>query len=310
MIEIRKDPISNNTVIINEERQFYKVKKKKDSFKEDNCIFCKGKENETTETLFELKEKHGWTIRVFQNKFPVLKLQKFKGITSDFYESWKGHGNSEVIVLTEKHNECPYDFSISKWFDILKVFKSRLEFNENFEEIKYCLLFINFGKNSGASIPHAHAQLISFPIIPDNILTECNSFSENKCCELIKKELKSNRLVFKNKDFIIFTNYASRFPFETHIYSRKHIGSIKELSSETLYSLSESINQLMTAYKKTFNQIDFNMVFHNAPIGKNYHFHIEIYPQLNKFASVEYGTGIIVNTYKPESCARILRGNI
>jgi UDPglucose--hexose-1-phosphate uridylyltransferase len=54
--------------------------------------------------------------------------------------------------------------------------------------------------------------------------------------------------------------------------------------------------------------LDFNLVVHNAPRNSDYHFHIEFYPKLSKFAGVELGTDISVNTVSPETSAKKLRG--
>jgi len=124
---------------------------------------------------------------------------------------------------------------------------------------------------------------------------------------MIEKELKSNRLIFKNKDFIVFSNYAGRFPFEIHIYPFRHVKSLAVLTDDCIHSLAEALMIAMKAYKSVLKEIDYNMVLHTAPKGKDYHFHIEIYPQINRFGSVEYGTDVNINTVSPETSAKMLR---
>ncbi|MBN1923786.1 MAG: hypothetical protein JW791_03430 [Nanoarchaeota archaeon] len=310
MIEIREDLISKRKVIINETRSLRPHNiQEPDSKKRDRvCVFCPGNEQKTPPELSRTGTEKKWTIRVFPNKYPILTLQRYKQLKNNSFKSWKGHGNNEVIVLTPDNEENPFNFSLSKWFEIIKMYQERISHNFMPQEIKYVLLFHNQGPKSGASISHAHSQLASFPFIPDVIRKEAGSCSKKLCCEMISYELKQNRLVFKNKDFIVFCNYASRFPFETHIYPVKHVKSITLLSDELVHSLSEVLLRLMKVFKKVFGGLDYNFVIHDAPKNKDYHFHIEFYPQILKFAGVEYGADVNVNNISPETAAKILRG--
>lgn len=290
MIEIREDIISKRKVVINEIRELrpssliLKLENKTNS-----CVFCKGNENKTPEEISRYGTKD-WKIRVFPNKYPVFE------------------NNSEVIVLTPKHDITPFNFSIKKWHEIFNMYIERIKDNIKKEKTKYVLLLHNHGGASGASIYHSHSQLINFPIIPNIINQESKSCSKELCCEMVKRESKSKRLVYSNNDFIIFTNYASRFPYETHIYPRKHFKSITELKSENIYSLSEAMFSLMKSYNKLFKDLSFNFVIHEKPKGKNYHFHIEFYPRLKIDAGVEYGTNISINGVSPETAAKNLKG--
>ncbi len=312
MIQIREDLISKRKVIINETRRLrppaIEEEGKKKKKKRVLCVFCPGNEHKTPLELSRTGTDKKWSIRVFQNKYPILSLQRYKQLKNGLNKSWKGHGNNEVIVLTPDNYETPFEFNTKKWFEVLKMYQERISQNFLPQEIKHVLLLHNQGPKSGATIGHSHSQLISFPFIPDVIRKEVKSCGEKLCCKMINQELKSNRLVFKNKDFIVFANFASRFPFETHLYPRKHVKSITELSDELIHSLAETIHSLMQVYSKEFKKLDYNFVIHNAPKSSDYHFHIEFYPQINKFAGVEYGVGVNVNNVSPETAAKVLRG--
>lgn len=309
MIEIREDLISKKRVVINDMRAFRPHDIKTTSFEnKKKCVFCPGNEKLTPPELDRDGDDTNWNIRVFNNKFPILTLTKEKNLSKGLNNAWKGHGNNEVIVLTQKHEEHPVNFNSKKWFQVLKMYRKRIEVNKKMKGVNYVLLFHNQGGKAGASIKHTHSQLLSFPLTPRVIKTESESCKAKFCCRMIKDELKKNRLVKKNKDFIVFSNYASRFPYETHLYPLKHFNSFTDLTDDLLYSLSEIFHSLMKAYNKLFNEFDFNFVIHDAPKkNKDYHFHIEFYPKFNKFAGVELGTGIVVNTVSPETAAKKLR---
>ncbi len=310
MIEIREDPITKDKVIINETRNFRPKKYEKEKVKgkeKKECFFCRSNEKLTPPTIY--RDKKEWTIRSFENKFPILNLQKFKQLKKGFYNSWKGHGFSEVFVTTQKHNEYVFDFSASKWADIIYALNDRVEELEKLEDIKYVLVFHNHGKEGGASIKHSHFQILAMPIIPPVIKKESEVIKDKKCgfCKLVNKELSENRIVFKNEDFVAFTNYASKFPYEVHIYSIEHIKNLQSLDEEQIFQLSECLNKVFNGYKKIFNNLSINSCFHISPKNKNFHMHIEIYPRINKFAGVELGAEVYVNTKSPEKAAKELR---
>ncbi|VVB75683.1 Uncharacterised protein [Candidatus Tiddalikarchaeum anstoanum] len=307
MIEIRVDPLSKYNVIINETRAFRPEEYVENKIKTTNCLFCAGNENLTPPEISRVGTSKIWSVRVIPNKFPILTLQKFKELSEGVFESYKGHGNNEIIILTPNDDEHTISFPIKKWFECLKVYKERFEANSKLEEVEYVLIFHNEGSKAGASIKHSHSQVVALPFIPHIILNEAEGCSNQVCCNMINEELKSNRLVFKNNDFVVFTNFASRFPYETHIYPLMHTRSISNMTDDVLYKLAEALSVVMKAYSKLFKNMDFNFVLHNAPKNLEYHFHIEIYPQFNKYAGLEYGTGVIVNDVSPENSGPKLR---
>ncbi len=280
---MRIDPISKREVIISEIRA-----KRPDEFnekehtKKDICVFCPGNEDKTPAELYRVGNKV-WRIRVFPNKFPITECH-------------------EVIVLCRDHKD-PLTFSSKKWEEVFQTYKER--FSANKCNNKYILIFHNNGAKAGASISHPHSQLVGFDFIPDIIKKESESCKEKLCCEMIKKESRSKKKIYSNKEFIAFTNYASRFPYEVHIYPKKHIKSIDEVKDMGL--LAEVMEKVMKAYKRLFKSLDFNFVLHNAPKEMDYHFHIEIYPRIKSDAGVEYGTDVGVNIVKPETAANYLK---
>src|SRR5439155_3913622 len=75
---------------------------------------------------------------------------------------------------------------------------------------KYILLFKNHGEAAGASLEHAHSQLIALPILPINVVQELEGAKQyflykERCvfCDIIRQEMDSGtRVVAENENFL------------------------------------------------------------------------------------------------------------
>ncbi len=56
--------------------------------------------------------------------------------------------------------------------DVLWTFRDRILDLKKDRRFKYILLFKNHGEAAGASLEHAHSQLIALPILPINVAQE------------------------------------------------------------------------------------------------------------------------------------------
>jgi UDPglucose--hexose-1-phosphate uridylyltransferase len=337
MTELRKDPIIDNWVIISTERGRrpldYKIKKEEK--KNNSCVFCEGNESETPPEIFAFRKKGtrdnspGWKVRVVSNKYPALKMEGKEVSMEKAGMFWKmdGLGVHEVIIETPHHHKNFDHLSISNIVLILKTYRQRyLDLSED-KRIKYILIFKNYGINGGASLEHAHSQLIGTPIIPQRIKEELNGAKEyfnlnGRCifCDYIKQEVKSkDRLIKETEKYVALSPFAARFPFETWILPKCHHARYEETSDNDMLNLARIMKEILFEINKKLNNPPYNFLIHTAPsqefstsgeypdLDKKYHWHIEIIPRLTKIAGFEWGTGFYINTTSPEEATRILR---
>jgi UDPglucose--hexose-1-phosphate uridylyltransferase len=122
---------------------------------------------------------------------------------------------------------------------------------------------------------------------------------------------EKDRLVTQNVDFIAFTPYASRFPFETWVLPRRHFSHYETISDDMLESLANIFLEVLGKLDKALNYPSFNFILHTSPLTADqidyYHWHFEIMPVLTKVAGFEWGTGFFINPTSPEQAAAYLR---
>jgi len=307
MNELRKDYLLDRWVLIAANRskrpQDFMVKKKPKE-KPKICFFCPGNEHLTPQELDRISKGKGWIVRAFQNMYPATSL--------DFP---RAYGSHEVIVETDDHDKNLQDLEVSHIQKILEMYCRRIEANRKVKRINFVLIFKNHGEEAGTSLIHEHTQLISTEKIPTLIENEVKEYSKyaakNKSCaycDIIKEEMRSERKVYENEHIACFVPYASRFPFETWIFPKKHAKNLTDLSDKEKYSLAESLKILLKKLDAKFNDPPYNFYLHPAPFNaKDFHFHIEICPRLTRLAGFELGTDVVINIMPPEVAANELR---
>ena len=329
MPELRKDPIIGRWVIISTERGkrphgFSSVQARSDAAM---CPFCPGNENYTPPEIMAYRQpqtvpnKPGWKVRVISNKYPALKIEgNLDRAAKGLYDQMNGIGAHEVIIETADHSRDIVDLSDEEIRDILWAYRERMLDLQRDGRFKYILVFKNHGEAAGASLEHAHSQLIATPIIPKRVTEELDgarqyfAFKE-RCifCDIIRQEIMEFERIVKDYDaFISFQPFASRFPFETWIIPKPHQSSFLEMSDAEYLALAGALKDTLLRLKIALNDPAFNFVLHTRPISAEsheyFHWHVEIMPKITKMAGFEWGSGFYINPTSPEEAAAFLRG--
>jgi len=253
-----------------------------------SCPFCKGSEHATPPTRFALPDAKNWSTRVFENAFPALKPQgRFEKIPGPAF------GEHEVIVETPSHGELFQDFGEGHLRMVFKTYVERMKKLRERKGVERVLLMKNHGLAGGASIPHEHAQLFSFPFKPPLLSNEewfYASFktAKGKCyyCSFASTQPK----VWENSFAAVVAPEFGRFGYELWVIPKKHVSRLEDLSVSEGVLLLKAIQQCV---KKTYAIADsYNFVFHETG-----HLHVEFYPRKSVWAGVELGAGVIINSH-------------
>src|SRR5262245_53516426 len=232
MTELRHDPLSRRWVIIAGERA-----NRPNDFelivrplaRPDPCPFCEGNEELTPPEIAARRgpgshpDGPGWRVRVVPNRYPALAIEgrpDRRGV--GVYDRMHGIGAHEVIVESPDHGLELADQPREHAVRIVRVWRDRLVDLMRDTRFKYVLIFKNCGAAAGATLSHPHGQIIATPVTPREVAIELEASRahhdlKERCmyCDLLQQELEdARRIVSVNEDFVAFTPYASRFPFE------------------------------------------------------------------------------------------------
>ena len=336
MPELRKDPIIGRWVIISTERgkrphDFKKIEEPADD--PNTCPFCAGKEKDTPQEVLTIPQNSennpNWQVRVVPSISPFLRADSElwrKGI--GVFDLIGARGYHEVVIETPQHIANMADLEP---FQIEAVFSAYIQRTKELEkdtEIKYVLIFKNYGyKAGGSKIKHARSQIIATPVNLKRVKEELEGARRyydyhERCifCDIIRQELEDGRRVVLEEDGIVaITPFAPRFPFELWIMPKRHSPDFSSLSEEEKHHLAVVLKKVLTKLKTLLNDPPYNYVIHTAPfrrehkgywttIEDDYHWHIEIIPRLTQVAGFEWGTGFYICPVPPEDAAKYLRG--
>ncbi len=337
MSEIRYDRLHDTHVIIAPER----LHRPDCNFAEpevkvidEHCPFCEGHESMTPPEIFanrtpdSFKDETGWQTRVVPNLYKAVQIEVPHQHHYGLFEHWEGFGAHEVIIDTPEHHTLMTQWSehaVATW---LKTLRARVADLRRDHRIAHISLFKNQGKLAGSTQPHAHTQLIGLPIIPkaerEGYLRSFEHYKHHANALLASvvehEEEEGKRLVARTENFTAFCPYASAYPFEVMISSKKALGQIDTLSDRTILELAPLLLSTLKKLKSQLGCFDFNLIVATPPLqeGTVEHdllarvddacrFYIRIMPRIYQYGGFEVGTGVMINPVAPEIAAKMLR---
>ena len=335
MPELRRGPITDRWVIIAPERAKRPTDYRINPPRRDDpsrCPFCPGHEHMTPPELYRVSDgSGGWKVRVVPNKFPALTSYPELGREAvvGFFDKMKGVGAHEVVIETPDHDKDLADLPLDHVVRVVETYVVRLRELMKNPWHRYVLLFKNHGPQAGASLSHAHSQIIATPVTPKDVRDRLEAAREyyarkERCvfCDMLLAELKvGERIVEEMDGYIVWTPFDSRFPFEVHIYPRYHLHDFTAMTPEQIQGFARVLKRTLGKLKALLGDPPFNFVLQNAPnpvprpgrpdywatLQYDYHWHLEIIPRLTQVAGFEWGTGFYINPMPPEEAARYLR---
>jgi UDPglucose--hexose-1-phosphate uridylyltransferase len=339
MSELRKDPIVDRWVIIAKNRAERPLELTEGAAARTTaveCPFCEGREGETTAEVFALRaegtsaNQPGWRVRVVTNKYPALLPDagafspSAELLAHPLLPSQPALGAHEVVIESPRHLVGTGDLTEEELTEVLLVYGERLRALRALHRYVQPIVFKNVGAAAGASIEHAHSQIMALPLVPREIAAELAAASRyhranRQCiyCQLVSDELSSGqRLVIPAANsggarFVALSAYAARCPFETWVLPAEHQSDFETLSTADARELAAVVRAVATKTDAALDRPAYNYIIHTSPFdtfeNDHYHWHIEIIPRVTKTAGFEWGTGLAINPVPPEEAAAIMR---
>ncbi len=116
-----------------------------------------------------------WLVRVIPNLYPAFSPPKQpedsrKIVKSDYL--WDAVGHHEVVIESPNHDEDPADAELPQLELVINAYIDRFKELSAKPYVKYVSIFRNHGLEAGASLSHAHSQIIATPMVPTTIHEE------------------------------------------------------------------------------------------------------------------------------------------
>ncbi|MDX9753546.1 MAG: hypothetical protein RBU29_06265 [bacterium] len=267
------------------------------------------------------------TVRVIANQFALYRVEgsedrEGKGM----YDLMRNVGAHEIIIESRRHEDTLVSMSPHQYAITLQAIQERIRDLINDVRLKSFSVFREWECRNGGQPMHPHSQLIASSIIPLGLKNELDSAWEyydykERClfCDMIQQELADqDRVVKETEDFLSYCPFASRHPFEVHLFPRRHAAWFSEEPLNRLPGLAAMIRDVAARLEQAIPGWRVLMVLHTAPpmekrhrqlhrVGHFYHWHIEFLPIAPGFLDWYARTGTHVECTPPEEAAAFLR---
>jgi UDPglucose--hexose-1-phosphate uridylyltransferase len=263
-----------------------------------------------------------YDVHLYPNDFPAFQLDSppFDS-RPGLFRTTGARGVCDVVIYHPDHNLLPSQMPVEHWRLVVDLWTRRFRELEALPEIQYIFIFENTGEAIGVTMPHPHGQIYAFPFIPPLADRELAAASESDgClyCKILAAEAgDGRRVVTQNGSFVGFVPFFARWPAEMQIYSRRHFGTLKDLTDMEASDLASIISVVRRKYDCLFGfPMPLMMMLRQSPAkGEHpyFHFHVEFCPiqrsatKLKYLAGVESGLGTFLNDTEAEERAAALR---
>ena len=283
----------------------------------EGCPFCPGSG----------RVPDNYDVYIYPNDFPAFSIPAPEpAIKSDnFYRVGRSHGKCDVVLYHPDHHTSLAQLSLDHLVKLVRLWRQRFVELKATPGIRYVLVFENKGAVIGVTMPHPHGQIYAFPFVPPRLERElavarAHHRARGRClyCDILRKERRDGRrIIAENEAFTAFIPFYARWPYEVHIFSRRHLGTIDQFRPAEEQALAEILKWVTMKYDNLFQfSFPYMMLLHQAPTRGRFpyfHFHIEFYPphrskdKLKYLAGVETGAGSFLNDSLAEQKAAELR---
>ena len=297
--EIRWNPLIGGWVIVagHREKRPWRPTEKGEK---PACPFCPGAP--------ETAPYGDWDVLVLPNKYPALVPDPSPPSPVDvdgIYNVMPAMGYCRVLIETPKHTGDLHDLSLEHMVKVVEKYREEYIKLSKIDFVSYVAIFRNKGKEIGVSLIHPHSQIYALPFIPPRIQVELKNFKkfynkEKRCllCRIIESEKKlGKRIIYENEGFIVIHPYYAMWPYELHVYPKRHVTGIDMLDNDEIKQLADALRMTTAIYENLYDRdMPYMMVMHNRPSEPEdysyYHFHIEFYQPYREKDKLKYRAGI------------------
>jgi len=188
------------------------------------------------------------------------------------------------------------------------------------------MIFENSGESIGQTQYHPHGQAFGISVIPPLLEREfetvLQSDKEGLGCPFCSVRAELSESVYEvvaNSTWQAFLPPFVRYPYETHLYSRRHVANLAHVNDKELSDLAELLLQVVQGfnalYDGTMAPMPYLLGIHQLADSR-FHLHVEILAigrapgKLKYTASSESLWGLWINDSSPVQKASELRDAI
>jgi UDPglucose--hexose-1-phosphate uridylyltransferase len=297
--ELRHDPLQDEWVVMASHRQ-----DRTHLPPADQCPLCPSGPGRLTEI-----PAGDYDVAVFENRFPSLGPDV---------------GRCEVVCFTADHGASFAQLTPERLATVGAAWVDRIRILSRLPGVEYVFCFENRGEEIGVTLHHPHGQIYAYPFVPPRVRRELASAARWRAerggclfCAVLDRELADGaRVVAATGGFAAFVPAAARWPFEVHIYPRRHVPDLPALDPDERAELLALQAEVLGRFDRLFDRpTPYVMSIAQAPVstGRDLaHLRMEAFSvrrsagKLKHLAGSESAAGTFISDVLPEHAAELL----
>lgn len=323
--EIRWDPMLDQWVVIASHRQGRTFLPPA-----DECPLDASRDGRQTEIPAD-----DYEVVVFENRFPSLATGAVLGPDPDdlddadpLFTRRAGVGRCEVVCFTSDHSASFSSLSPQRVGTVIDAWIDRTEELNALPDVEQVFVFENRGEEIGVTLAHPHGQIYGYPFVPprmrranDSARRHLERTGECLHCALLAAERAAGVRIVRETDlFTVVVPHAARWPYEAHVYARRHTPDLPSLTAEERGELAAVYLDLLGRFDALFpTPTPYIAGWMQAPARTDRelaHLHAQVFSvrraagKLKYLAGSESAAGVWINDISPERAAAQLRGDV
>lgn len=229
-------------------------------------------------------------------------------------------GECLVLIYSADHDRTFADLSPD---EVLRVVGLWQDVYADLAQRYACVMsWETSGEVIGQTQRHPHGQTYGVAVVPPVLARELASVEHAAAtgagcpfCRVLAEEEGGPRVVATTAHWLAFVPPYARYPYEVHVYPRRHMSAIGGLArgGAAARELAALLPRLVRAYNRAFQApMPYMLALHQLA-DERFHLHIELLPvgrapgKLKLAASSEMAWGFWLNDSLPEAQAEELR---
>ena len=223
------------------------------------CPFCPGNESQTTPEIFRLTRDEmpqwtgdgtvrgsGWIVRVINNLFPRIPAE----LTGDRNESYVVIEDPRHFVEAPRsHTDLAYTGVLGEEQFVKLIATDARVMLHAFQnrEVKAIAVRKNQGRESGASQPHVHQQIIGSPRPLPAVAQEASAARETPGLfnEMIDLFDRLELIIANQHGVVTYASPIGLFPRSYDVVMPKHLGLLTDLDERQLSAFARALFRIL-----------------------------------------------------------------
>lgn len=193
-------------------------------------------------------------------------------------------GEAYVVIYSRDHDRSFTRLTVDEVYAVTRIWRDL--YRDLSQRYPTVMIFENSGTSIGQTQFHPHGQAYGLSVVPPTLERELETVelenAQGRGCPFcrVRAELSESEYeVTANEHWQAFLPPYVRYPYETHLYPRRHVADLGRMQDEELHDLAAILLKVIRGYDGLYDgamaPMPYLLGLHQLA-DERFHFHVEI----------------------------------